>query len=244
MKRIGILAGMGPRTTAPFLELVLDEAQKAGAKHDIDYPHIIIYSLPTPFYVDREIDQQAMQSALTVGVECLLRGGIDMLAIPCNSAHLYFEHITKVVNRFNSDISIPVLHIVDETIKRLPANIKKVALLATEVTIKSKLYHKKLDALSIAIEHCDALQAEVNRLISMLKTEGFSRNAYQLWHTIIKSLNCDCVIIACTDISICLNAADNPKRFVFLDSNAILAETTYSKYREIQKSSDERSHDR
>ena len=41
-------------------------------------------------------------------------------------------------------------------------------------------------------------------------------------------------LIACTDISICLNAADNPKRFFFLDSNAILAETTYNKYLEIQ----------
>jgi len=34
MKRIGILAGMGPRTTSPFLELVLDEAQKHGAVQD------------------------------------------------------------------------------------------------------------------------------------------------------------------------------------------------------------------
>lgn len=71
----------------------------------------------------------------------------------------------------------------------------------------------------------------------MLKNEGFSRDAHQLWHSIIEKLTCDCVIIACTDISICLNAIDNPKRFVFLDSNAILAETTYSKYLDIQKPS-------
>ena len=238
MKRIGILAGMGPRTTAPFLELILDEAQKDGAKYDIDYPHILIYSLPTPFYVDREIDSNAMQSALTIGVECLLRGGIDMLAIPCNSAHLYFDHIIQVINRFNSDSSIPVLHIVDETIKKLPANMKKVALLTTEATLKSKLYHKKLDALSIVIEQCDTLQQQVNRLILILKKEGFSGDAHQLWRSIIESLSCDCVIIACTDISVCLNAADNPKRFVFLDSNAILAETTYRKYLEIQNPSD------
>jgi len=38
---IGILAGMGPRSTAPFLELVLDQCQiQYGAKYDIDYPHI------------------------------------------------------------------------------------------------------------------------------------------------------------------------------------------------------------
>lgn len=156
MKRIGILAGMGPRTTSPFLELILDEAQKNGAKDDMDYPHILIYSLPTPFYVDREIDQNAMQASLTTGVECLQRGGIDMLAIPCNSAHLHFEFILKMINDSNPDASIPVMHIVDETLKMLPANVKKVALLATETTIKSKLYHNRLDALSISIEQCDA----------------------------------------------------------------------------------------
>lgn len=230
MKRIGILAGMGPRTTSPFLELILDEAQKDGAKHDIDYPHILIYSLPTPFYVDREIDQQAMQAALTMGVECLLRGGIDILAIPCNSAHLYFERILEVINQFNADRTISVLHIVDETIKALPAHIKKVALFATETTVKSRLYHKKLDDFSIAIEHSDALQKEVNRLILMLKQEGFSSAAHTLWHSIIKDLSCDCVIIACTDISVCLNATDNPKHLVFVDSNKILAEVTYRKY--------------
>lgn len=233
MKRIGVLAGMGPRSTAPFLELVLDEAQKDGAKYDIDYPHILIYSLPTPFYVDKEIDQSAMQAALTTGVECLLRGGIHILAIPCNSAHLYFEHITQVVNHFNSDNAIPILHIVDETIKMLSAHIKKVALLATETTVKSRLYHKKLDALSISIEHSDALQKEVNRLILMLKQEGFSSTAHKLWHSIIASLSCNCVIIACTGISVCLNAADNPKHLVFVDSNKILAEATYRKYLEI-----------
>jgi aspartate racemase len=236
-KRIGILAGMGPRTTSPFLELILDEAQKNGAKDDIDYPHILIYSLPTPFYVDREIDQNAMQASLTTGIECLLRGGIDMLAIPCNSAHLHFEHILQTINNFSSDTTIPVMHIVEETLKMLPKQIKKIALLATETTIKSKLYHKRLEALSISVEHSAALQEQVNRLILMLKQEGFSSDAHKLWQSILGNLTCHCVIIACTCISVCLKAADNPSHFVFLDSNKILAEATYSKYLEIGSSS-------
>ncbi len=52
-----------------FFGMSARRSQKDGAKYDIDYPHILIYSLPTPFYVDREIDSTAMQSALTVGIE-------------------------------------------------------------------------------------------------------------------------------------------------------------------------------
>ena len=53
---IGILAGMGPRSTAPFVDMVVDECQRQyGARYDIDFPPMQIYALPTPFYIDRPI---------------------------------------------------------------------------------------------------------------------------------------------------------------------------------------------
>jgi aspartate racemase len=62
-KRIGILAGMGPRSTAPFLELVYDECQmQYGAKNDIDFPEIVVFSWPTPFYVDKDINDELFNS--------------------------------------------------------------------------------------------------------------------------------------------------------------------------------------
>ena len=49
---IGILAGMGPKSTGPFVDKVVDECQKIyGAIHDMDFPHMMIYSCPTPFYI-------------------------------------------------------------------------------------------------------------------------------------------------------------------------------------------------
>lgn len=48
---IGILAGMGPRSTAPFVDLVIDECQSQyGATFDIDFPRMLILSQPTPFF--------------------------------------------------------------------------------------------------------------------------------------------------------------------------------------------------
>ena len=50
---IGILAGMGARSTAPFLEAVVDESQlQLGARHEIDYPPMVIFSWPIPYYFD------------------------------------------------------------------------------------------------------------------------------------------------------------------------------------------------
>ena len=51
---IGILTGMGPKSTGPFIDQVVSAFQSlTGAKNDIDFPPMMIYSLPTPFYVDR-----------------------------------------------------------------------------------------------------------------------------------------------------------------------------------------------
>lgn len=42
---IGILAGMGPRSTSQFIDLIIDECQtQYGAKYDEDFPKIMIYS--------------------------------------------------------------------------------------------------------------------------------------------------------------------------------------------------------
>jgi len=54
---IGILAGMGPKSTGPFIDQLVFQFQEIiGAKNDIDFPHIMIYSLPTPFYANGSID--------------------------------------------------------------------------------------------------------------------------------------------------------------------------------------------
>ena len=59
---IGLLAGMGVRSTAPFLEMVIEECQRQyGATHQPDYPQMMVLSWPTPFWIDRPIDHEAMR---------------------------------------------------------------------------------------------------------------------------------------------------------------------------------------
>ena len=80
-KMIGILAGMGPKSTGPFTDTVVAECQTIyGAKHDIDFPHMMIYSCPTPFYMDHPIDHEAMNKAIIEGAQKLESTGVDFIA--------------------------------------------------------------------------------------------------------------------------------------------------------------------
>ncbi|WP_432662982.1 amino acid racemase [Wukongibacter baidiensis] len=225
MKTIGILAGMGPRSTSPFLELVLNQCQQQyGAKNDIDFPHILIYSLPTPFYIDREIDDNALRKSIEDGVKRFESCGVDFIAIPCNSAHKYFDSLVKVAN-------VPILNIIEETLKNIEGS-STVTIFATETTISSGLYQAGLDDSGCKYYFDSSWQKRVNEIIKMIKANSDIDNVREKWDSLIEQVvdsGIDTVIIACTDLNVVLS---DKERVKIVDSSESLAAAVVKKYLE------------
>lgn len=220
---IGILAGMGPKSTAPFIDKVVDKCQEMyGAKFDMDFPHMMIYSCPTPFYVDRPIDHAEMEKAIINGAQRLERTGVDFIAMPCNTAHLYYEKI-------QDSLTVPLLNMVEETIKRLPKNAKKAALLATNPTVQSGLYQRFLSHYGIEYISKDHWQDVVDQLISNIKS-GDMKHALEIWENFYSEIiqSVDTAIIACTDLNMITD--QNRGEIHFLDSSTCLAEAVVDYY--------------
>ncbi|AXP00614.1 MULTISPECIES: aspartate/glutamate racemase family protein [Bacillus cereus group] len=215
---IGILAGMGPKSTGPFVDTVVAECQTIyGAKHDMDFPHMMIYSCPTPFYMDRPIDHEAMKKAIIEGAQKLESTGASFIAMPCNTAHLYFEELQQ-------SLSIPILNIVDETLKAIPETAKRVALLATEATAQSGIYQDGIAKRNIEYIHYEQWQESINQIISYIKG-GEIEKAHELWNTLVLQLRdeVDTAIIACTDLNVV--ASED-----FVDSSQCLAKAVVRMY--------------
>lgn len=197
-KTIGILAGMGPRSTSPFLEMVLDECQiQYGAKYDIDYPHMMIYSLPTPFYIDRTVDEESLKESIKVGLNRLVEAQVDIVAIPCNSAHKYFEGITE-------GITVPVINIVNEALDTIPEH-SRVAILSTELTFNSGIYQKGISSKNCTLIKASEWQKSVNSIIMHIKANDDIKKITALWHELEQQLieaKIDFVILACTDLNV------------------------------------------
>ncbi|MBK5348877.1 amino acid racemase [Bacillus sp. TH44] len=223
---IGILAGMGPKSTGPFVDTVVAECQTIyGAKHDIDFPHMMIYSCPTPFYMDRPIDHAAMKKAIIEGAQKLESTGVDFIAMPCNTAHLYFEELKR-------SITIPILNIVDETLKAIPENTKRVALLATEATIQAGIYQDGIAKRNIEYIHHEKWQTMINQIITCIKS-GEVEEARKLWSVLVLQLKdeVDTAIIACSDLNVVVSED-------FVDSAQCLAKAVVRIYASnIKKSS-------
>lgn len=222
---IGILAGMGPRSTAPFIDQVVTECQRQyGAKNDDEFPPMMIYALPTPFYLDRPIDHAALEAAICAGLQKLEQTGVAFIAMPCNSAHRYFQALAAAVH-------IPLLNMVEETLRVVPPASKKAILLATRTTVESGLYQEPLRKTGLEVVEGETWQNRVDGVIQAVKTS--SGQAGNLWDGLladIRGAGIDTAVLACTD----LNAArsKNPGPLAILDATGCLARAAVQKWRD------------
>lgn len=222
---LGILGGMGPRSTSPFLELVLDECQKQyGAVYDEDYPPIMIYSLPTPFYVDKPIEHVLMEETIIKGLRKLESTGVTSIAMPCNSAHIYFSKLEKAV-------TVPLLNVIEETAKHLPEEPTKITLFATSVTFEAMIYQKKIEALGHDFIFKKEWQGAINEIIKAVKGKKSIKEAVLRWNELIikvKKEGITHVVVACTDLNVLMN--DSRGIMNIVDSSRCLAEAMVRKY--------------
>jgi aspartate racemase len=225
---IGILAGMGPRSTAPFVDMLVDACQQQyGARYDIDFPPMLVYALPTPFYVDRPIDHAVMQATIAAGLRKLEDAGVAFVAMPCNSAHIYFEALA-------AGMRVPLLNMIDVALDALPADSKTIALLATRPTVGARIYQDALERTGKRLLGGDDWQARVDALILAIKSSADRAAARELWRKLAADLHAagaDTLLLACTDLNAVCGTLDAPLALV--DATRCLAEATVKTWRDV-----------
>lgn len=224
---VGILAGMGPHSTAPFLDAVIRECQvQYGARHDIDFPPILVYSLPTPFYPDRPLDHEAMERTILGGLRRLQEAGVRFIAMPCNTAHLYYDSLVR-------SLDVPLLHIVRETVAALDATPAPVAVLATRATAESGLYLEPIRATGIEVVESPGWQDAIDRLLVEIKAGRPRKEILPAWRDLLSSMagaGARSMVLGCTDLGILVEAESGGLAAV--DSSRCLAGAVVRRFRD------------
>ena len=193
---VGILAGMGPRSTGPFLDLVVTECQwQYGARDDIDFPKMMVCSQPAPFYEDRPTDHAALEAAIRDGLRHLERAGVDFLAIACNTAHIYYPRLAAAVG-------LPLLNMVELGVAAVPASARRVALLAARPTVEAGIYQVGLRGRGFDLID-PGWQADVDHLLGLTRDPDPSAPARVLAELLGRAwaAGADTVLVACLDLS-------------------------------------------
>ncbi len=225
-KLLGILGGLGPMATAYFYELL---TALTVAECDQEHIDMVISSrVSTPdrssFILGESNDNPL--PAMIEEARKLEAYGADMIAIPCNTAHYFYDGIQE-------NVSIPVLNIITETVNYLAGiGVTRAALFATEGTCKSGTYQSfgegKVEIVVPEESDQDIITSIIFDDIKRGKEpdiKKFSEIASKM-----KELGCSRVILGCTELALIKKnfeviASDD----FYVDSLEVLARKTVTK---------------
>src|SRR4030042_4654990 len=106
MKKIGLIAGLGPEATVDYYKEIIN-AFKEGEKGPA-YPEIIIYSVNMWEFLEllKRKEYENLTDYLLGKIEALKQAGAEFAAITANTPHLLFESLNKKTR-------LPLLSIVE-----------------------------------------------------------------------------------------------------------------------------------
>lgn len=218
---LGILGGLGPMSTAYFYELI---TSMTSADTDQEHIDMVISSRATTPDRTAFILGCSDENPLDYMIEDakrLIAYGADILAIPCNTAHYFYD-------RLSENINVPVLNIIFETVSFLKRNgVKKAGILATDGTIFSNTYQLMCNKLGLGymIPSPRAQQMLTDIIYGSVKCgEKADIKAFESVVAELSLGGCDRVILGCTELSL-IKRSENLGDY-YADSLEILAHSS------------------
>ncbi len=203
---LGILGGMGPAATAEFLRLL---ASRAPAVRDQEHPRLLLLSEPgIPDRISAFLGEGEDPSLkLRQGLESLVSWGADLLAVPCNTAHIFIDSFVRT-------LPVPLIHIVEATVVQAERQSPDGAwLIATGATRNSGIYEREARRCDYPLYHiAEGAQLRVTEVIGKVKAGRLAEAARVMGGTLQdlwKERDLP-VVLACTELPIAYQAAGLP----------------------------------
>jgi len=221
-KTAGILGGMGPEATVDLMDRII---RATPAEDDADHVRLIVDQnpqVPSRLKALFEGTGESPAPCLAGMAVKLEEWGADFLAIPCNTAHYYYDDVKAAV-------SIPVLNIIGITVDAVAGSLSgdgAAGLLASTAVIKTGLYDKAFSKKALKlVTPSDEIQERLLDAICAIK-RGDKGDAVQsavcaAAHDLVEQ-GAGALVVACTELSVVASClADDVPVF---DSAQLLAE--------------------
>lgn len=200
---LGIIGGMGPMASAVFYDMISSKTDASCDQENLDLILMSHAGMPdrTRAILSKDEAQiEEVRSKLLADAMFLQNAGCTAIAVTCNTAH-YF------VNMIEGELDIPFIHLIRETAEAVASEFvaKKVAVLATDGTIETRLYQDELSKRGvIAFTPKAEVQALVMHEIYECIKSGKPADE-EIWQKIeeyVKAEGCEAAVLACTELSV------------------------------------------
>ncbi|NBG87156.1 aspartate/glutamate racemase family protein [Isachenkonia alkalipeptolytica] len=221
MKTIGILGGMGPEATLLLYRLIIDHTD---AKSDQEHIPTLIYSNTRVPDRTRAILHQGEDPLpyLIQSAKVLREGGADIIGMPCNTAHHYFDRLTE-------EVEGDYVNMVELTYRRILNNDsrKKIVLFATAGTIETGIYDFSLRNKGIQVLSPKPKDQEVimKMIYGQIKSgkRPIDLEEYQELLYRMEEEGFEAVILGCTELSYLHSMFKFPVNIEFINTLDLLA---------------------
>lgn len=196
-KTIGIIGGMGPLATADLFEKIVRHTRAAS---DQEHLHVLIDSntnIPdrTAALLHGGADPLP---ELAGSARRLEEMGAQVLMMPCNTAHNYYDGVAAAV-------SVPVLHMVRLTAGALAERgVKRAGLLATDGTVQTGIYQRSFAGTGVELLTPDEAgqRAVMEMIYSGVKAGNmaFDAGAARAAMERLLSAGAETLILGCTEL--------------------------------------------
>jgi aspartate racemase len=200
---LGIIGGMGPMASAVFYDMISSNTDASCDQENLNLILLSHAGMPdrTRAILSKDEAQiEEVRSKLLADAIFLQNAGCTAIAVTCNTAH-YF------VNMIEGELDIPFIHLIRETAEAVASEFgaKKVAVLATDGTIETRLYQDELSKRGvIAFTPKAEVQALVMHEIYECIKSGKPADE-EIWQKIeeyVKAEGCEAAVLACTELSV------------------------------------------
>lgn len=222
---LGILGGLGPMATVYFYDMLVRHTK---ATCDQDHLDVIISSrASTPDRTSYILGQSTENpfDIMARDAQRLVTFGADVLAIPCNTAHYFYD-------RLNETISVPILNMVEETVLEAKARgCCRVGILATSGTVQTGTYSRMCERHGLEFVCPDeSRQQDLMNVIYGDIKQG-KRPDMARFFAVADSLRrqgCTRMILGCTELSIIKK--DEQLDAFYIDSMSVLAKNAITTF--------------
>ena len=201
---LGIIGGLGPETSSRFC---LDLNRKLREKASVQ-PHLIMDNLP----ISLEAEQKIINNELTEehfnlmvdSVQRLNDLDVDMIAIPCNTVHVFIDDLRGLSSK-------PIISIIEETVQQCK-RWKTIGLIASTKTVAAGLFEQGLNKEGIELMlPNEKEQKQISEIILKIITNRAREKEKEFLIKVIDRLNqhgAEAVVLGCTDFPLLIKEGD------------------------------------
>ncbi len=215
---LGILGGLGPMSGIYFCEMLTAHTRVSADQEHIDF--LLSSKATTPDRTDYILGRSESDPTpvMRAEVDKLVAAGADLIAIPCNTAHYFYDAVA-------ASSSVPIINIIDQTVEFCRQNrLSRVAVLATEGTVASGAYGNALRDAGLTYLTCSPEDQEtVSRIIYGQIKKGLPPDAEAFCQVAerLRQRGAQALILGCTELSLLKKIL--PPQDDYIDSLEVLA---------------------